>query len=85
MIVVALFSGSSSQSHYCSSKRRNIPEGSNTQQDRCENLKPRISQHNTADVLALTQQEVTFTYSSFAKSEVLPSALLKITVLWVVP
>ena len=38
MIVVVSSSGSSSQSHYCPSKRRNIPEGWNTQQDCRENL-----------------------------------------------
>jgi hypothetical protein len=82
MIVVASFSGSGSQSHYCHSKRRNIPEGSNTQQDLCKNLKPHTSQHSTADALVVAQQEETFTYLSFAKSEVLPSAVLKITVSW---
>jgi hypothetical protein len=77
---------SSTQSHSCPLKRRNIPEGSNTRQDRCENHKPHTSQHSAADVLVLAQQEKdTFTYSSFAKGEVLPSAPLKVTVLWELP
>ena len=43
VIVVDSSSGSGSQSHYWPAKRRNVQEGSNTQQDRCENLKPETS------------------------------------------
>jgi hypothetical protein len=73
MIVVASSSGASSQGHYCPSKRRKARLLSKTAV-RTSNLTTQY-----ADVLVLTQQQDTFTYSAFAKSEVLPCALLKIT------